>query len=57
MSPLGDEEALLVAKEAVQGSTKIGIGRVEVSECLLKLVVEGFAFFIVPLVQVVGSKL
>jgi hypothetical protein len=50
-SPLGDEEALLVADKVGVGILKIEVGRVSVSEGVPKLGVEDFAFFVIPSVH------
>jgi hypothetical protein len=55
-SPLGNEEALLMAEKAVVGSLKMGVGRVSVSEGVSKLTVEVFTFVVIPLVHGTGSS-
>jgi hypothetical protein len=55
-SPLGNEDALLMAEKAVVGSLKKGVGRVSVSEGMSKLIVGDFTFDILPLVHETGPR-
>jgi hypothetical protein len=55
-SPLGNEEVLLTVEKVTIKSLKMGVGRVSVSEGVLKLIVEEFTFFVVPPVHRIGSS-
>jgi hypothetical protein len=56
MSPLENEEVLLLAKKVTVGSLNMGVGRVSVSEGMLRLTVEVFTFVVIPLVHGTGSS-
>jgi hypothetical protein len=54
MSFLRDKEAFLVAEEMTIGSFEVGIRGVSMGECMSKLVVEDFAFLVIPSIYRIG---
>ena len=56
-SPLWNEEAFLVAKEATVGGFQVGIGGGNMWECMPKLVVQCLVVLIIPLIHRAYPKL
>jgi len=50
-SPLGNEEALLIAEKVMVGSFKMGVGGMSVGEGVSKRSMEVFTFIVIPLVH------